>query len=173
MFGFSGKTFQPGSQSSSIPSTESSIVADPEKDATAYNPSRNESKSYFNNMFKYIEKAMKYALKNDDEFPLHSQDAKRDKDAPIAEFEELKNEMIKETLCTLFEEKGYPKLPQCDIHVNLPSQIKKDVLLRLSNNLRDISTKHFIDDFELSTEENSQRNDSLSRCVNKKVRCLG
>ena len=121
-------------------------------------------------MFLYIEKAMNYALKNDNLSTLHNQNGEKNDEASINEFEGLKSEMIKETLCVLFEEKGYPKLPQCETHVGLPSQIKKDILLKLSNNLKDISLLKKVDHLANSSDESAnnietttQQNDIYSR----------
>ena len=137
---------------------------------TNFNRNQNDSKSYFNNMFLYIEKAMNYALKNDNLSTLHNQNGEKNDETSINEFEGLKSEMIKETLCVLFEEKGYPKLPQCETHVGLPSQIKKDILLKLSNNLKDISLLKKVDHLANSSDKSAnnietttQQNDIYSR----------
>ena len=137
---------------------------------TNFNQKQNDSKSYFNNMFLYIEKAMNYALKNDNLSTLHNQNGEKNDETSINEFEGLKSEMIKETLCVLFEEKGYPKLPQCETHVGLPSQIKKDILLKLSNNLKDISLLKKVEHLANSSDESAnnietttQQNDIYSR----------
>ena len=155
---------------SSIPTIEPSSNHSGESSATERNQFRYESESYFNKMFLYIEKAMNYALKNDDSSPLQAQNNNQNTEVPIDEFEELKSEMIKETLCLLFKEKGYPKLPQCDTHVVLPSQIRKDVLSRLSNSLKGMSllntlenpTKLINYDSE-KAEETTQKNDILAK----------
>ena len=102
------------------------------KDELTFNRNKNESKSYFNNMFLYVEKAMNHALMNDKTSENQSHEYHDSKHryniSSQDQFEELKTEMIKETLCLIFEEKGYPKLPRCDIHVKLPSQIKNDIV---------------------------------------------
>ena len=155
---------------SSIPTIEPSNDYLGEISATGLNHIRYESESYFNKMFLYIEKAMNYALKNDDSSPLQAQNSNSNTKVPIDEFEELKSEMIKETLCLLFKEKGYPKLPQCDTHVVLPSQIRKDVLSRLSNSLKGMSLLNtlanptkLINYTSEKTEETTQNNDSLTK----------
>ena len=118
------------------------------KDELTFNRNRNESKSYFNNMFLYVEKAMNHALMNDKTSENQSHEYHESKHryniSSQDQFEELKTEMIKETLCLIFEEKGYPKLPRCDIHVKLPSKIRNDIASKLSNNLRGISFLHIM-----------------------------
>ena len=155
---------------SSIPTIEPLNIYSGERSTTELNQIRYESESYFNKMFLYIEKAMNYALKNDDSSPLQAQNSNIDTKASIDEFEELKSEMIKETLCLLFKEKGYPKLPQCDTLVVLPSQIRKDVLSRLSNSVKGMSLLNtlenptkLINNNSERTEETTQRNDILAK----------
>ena len=155
---------------SSIPTIEPSDDSSAGISSTGLNQIRYESESYFNKMFLYIEKAMNYALKNDDSSPLQTQDSNKNTKVPIDEFEELKSEMIKETLCLLFKEKGYPKLPQCDTHVILPSQIRKDVLSRLSNSLKGMSLLNTLENptklinyTSEKTEEITQRNYLLTK----------
>ena len=155
---------------SNIPTIESSNEYSGERSTPESNQIRYESESYFNKMFLYIEKAMNYALKNDDSSPLQAQNSNQNTEVPIDEFEELKSEMIKETLCLLFKEKGYPKLPQCDTHVVLPSQIRKDVLTRLSNSLKGMSLLNTLENptklinyNSEKTEETTQRNDILAK----------
>ena len=143
---------------SSILTTKSSANHSTKNLKTNFNQSQNDSKSYFNNMFMYIEKAMNYALKNNNLSTLHDQNGKNNGETSISEFEGLKSEMIKETLCVLFEEKGYPKLPQCETHVGLPSQIKKDILLKLSSNLKDVS---FSNNWDLSTKSSDEYTKNL------------
>ena len=130
---------------------------------TNSNQSQSDSKSYFNNMFMYIEKAMNYALKNNNLSTLHDQNGKKSEGTSIKEFEGLKSEMIKETLCVLFEEKGYPKLPQCETHVGLPSQIKKDILLKLSNNLKDVTLSSNGDHSTKSSDESTKNVETTTR----------
>ena len=130
---------------------------------TNFDQRQNDSKSYFNNMFMYIEKAMNYALKNNNLSTLHDQNGKKNEETSINEFEGLKSEMIKETLCVLFEEKGYPKLPQCETHVGLPSQIKKDILLKLSNNLKDVSLSNNWDHLTKSSVEPTKNEETTTR----------
>ena len=84
---------------------------------------------------------MNFALINANKTENTSRDIKGVDNTNISkyQFEELKKETIKETLCQIFEEKGYPKLPQCYIRVKLPSLVKKDVVSKLSHNLRGTS----------------------------------
>ena len=138
---------------------ESSVDILDEKDEMTLNRNRNESKSYFNNMFLYVEKAMNHALMNDkslSELESHeNHDSKNLYDTSSRDqFEELKTEMIKETLCLIFEEKGYPKLPRCDVHIKLPSQIRNDIVSKLTNNLRGISFLKFLENSKSSNDDN-------------------
>ena len=151
---------------SSILTTKSSANHSTKNLKTNFNQSQNDSTSYFNNMFMYIEKAMKYALKNNNLSTLHDQNGKKNEETSINEFEGLKSEMIKETLCVLFEEKGYPKLPQCETHVGLPSQIKKDILLKLSNNLKDVSLSNNVDHSTKSSDESTKNVETTTRQIN-------
>ena len=155
---------------SNVPTIEPLNIYSAERSTTELNQIRYESESYFNKMFLYIEKAMNYALKNDDSSPLQTLNSNPNTKVPMDEFEELKSEMIKETLCLLFKEKGYPKLPQCETHVILPSQIRKDVLSRLSNSLKGMNLLNTLENptklinyNSERTEETTQRNDILEK----------
>ena len=135
-----------------------------EKDELTFNRNRNESKSYFHNMFLYVEKAMNHALMNDKSLSELQSHENHDfenlfDNSSRDQFEELKTEMIKETLCLIFEEKGYPKLPRCDVHTNLPSQIRNDLVSKLTNNLREISFLKFLENSKYSKDDNGHSTD--------------
>ena len=140
---------------------ESSVDILDEKGELRLNRNITESKSYFNDMFLYVEKAMNHAFMNDQslsELQSHENyDSKNIYDTSTRDqFEELKTEMIKETLCLIFEEKGYPKLPRCDVHTKLPSQIRNDIVSKLTNNLGGISFLKFLEDSKHSNAGKAQ-----------------
>ena len=132
--------------STSITNIEPSVEITDAKTKSTFNQNRNESESYFTEMFLHIEKAMSHALKdNQSEAEIYEKKNSNNHETSKIQFEELKNEIIKDTLCSIFEEKGYPRPLRCDIHVKLPLIVKKDVLSKMLNNLKVVAFLNFLE----------------------------
>ena len=106
-----------------------------------FNKNFTKSSSYFENMFLYIQKAMNHAIadvESNDETKLDMYDHINSYETTMMKFEEIKRKMVKEMLCLIFSEKGYPKPSGCNVQMKLLPSLINDTFTKLTNNLRNI-----------------------------------
>ena len=117
-----------------------------------FNQNFTKSSSYFENMFLYIQKVMNRAIadvESDDDTQPDMDDHMNSHETTIMKFEEMKRRMVKEMLCLIFSEKGYPKPSGCNVQIKLLPSLTTDTFTKLTNNLQNIpylkllETPHF------------------------------
>ena len=113
-----------------------------EKDnGLVFNQNFTKSSSYFENMFLYIQKVMNHAIadvESDDDTQPDMDDHINSYETTMMKFEEMKRRMVKEMLCLIFSEKGYPKPSGCNLQIKLLPSLTMDTFTKLTNNLRNI-----------------------------------
>ena len=117
-----------------------------------FNQNFTKSSSYFENMFLYIQNVMNRAIadvESNDEPQPDMDDHINSNETTMIKFEEMKRRMVKEMLCLIFSEKGYPKPSGCNVQIKLLTSLTADTFTKLTNNLRNIpylkllETPHF------------------------------
>ena len=106
-----------------------------------FNQNFTKSSSYFENMFLYIQKVMNHAIadvESDDDTQPDMDDHINSYETTMMKFKEMKRRMVKEMLCLIFSDKGYPKPSGCNVQIKLLPSLTTDTFTKLTNNLRNI-----------------------------------
>ena len=106
-----------------------------------FNQNFTKSSSYFENMFLYIQKVMIHAIadvESDHNTQPNMDVHVNSYETTMMKFEEMKRRMVKEMLCLIFSEKGYPKPSGCNVQIKLLTSLTADTFTKLTNNLRNI-----------------------------------
>ena len=106
-----------------------------------FNQNSTKSSSYFENMFLYIQNVMNHAIadvESDDDTQPDMGDHINNHETTLMKFEEMKRRMVKEMLCLIFSEKGYPKPSGCNVQIKLLPSLTTGTFTKLTNNLRNI-----------------------------------